>query len=912
MTERLDPEVKSERVSEADIKALKRSGLFDEKWYLEQYPDVRILGLDAAEHYLWIGRRLGRKPMASFDGENTPLSELHPAWPEGAPSLEERISILVDADWYSKLNKKHCPDPSDAKSHFLRVGLREGRNPNPYFHAEWYRNTYSVPRNVDIAEHYLRYGAAEGIDPNPFFSDEWYRNAYMGDCPEWLTSLEHYLTTGRFLGLKPHPMWFENEYVNGNADVKRQVLDGFFGTGYEHFCSTGYIEAISASHRRVPIIISDKLIDYEEDVYLEENRDVVRLIDRGKYLNGLTHFFRHGFKECLQGLRSPFPANLIVRLKSVFTGNVNKNGKHVAFFAHYDKDGIVDEYVFRYIEALISCDIDVVFITASCSQDDLARLRDICTHILFKNEAGRDFGSWYLAARYFDKEGLDGYDYVFFVNDSVYFPVNDPRPMVEAMTGRFDVWGCVDTYDLNQYHIQSWFLAFAADAWSTVIEWFIERYERNIYLSKWGQITEYELGLTAKAREFGLSVGAWCSIGEIRDDILSDSSLRSWRRAANNIGLVNPTHDFWDLLIRHYRCPALKLELIRDNPKKLTNVDRFADLLPADLFSVVQEHAARQKGLREAPAVLSATVISKGATRESADLELIHDIDGIPASGKRLALLAHYDRDGLLDPHVIYTMDALRRADCDVVFITGSSAEACWEEARRHATRVLVKTDVARDFGSWFLATQVCKKDFPRYQNVIWINDSVYFPMVELSEVFAKMEGTDFWGIADSYLERHHVMSWFWVFGRKLIEADWFARFERDFSPYYGKWQQIRNYEMRYPKLLAEQGFSVGSYLSAQEVIARARQLGFELREDANIMHEYAKLGLSTLGFPAIKVEVLRDNPLGVDISSMLDVVRDHTIYDPALIERHLRRIKCGHIFDTERGSRSGNASAAD
>ena len=910
MTERLDPEVKSERVSEADIKALKRSGLFDEKWYLEQYPDVRILGLDAAEHYLWIGRRLGRKPMASFDGENTPLSELHPAWPEGAPSLEERISILVDADWYSKLNKKHCPDPSVAKSHFLRVGLRDGRNPNPYFHAEWYRNTYSVPRNVDIAEHYLRYGAAEGIDPNPFFSDEWYRNAYMGDCPEWLTSLEHYLTTGRFLGLKPHPMWFEEEYVKGNKDVWSQIKAGTYDTGYAQFCEVGYLQVNSFAHRRVPFFLSGKLIDFDEGVYLDDNPDVARLVAEKKYRDGLTHFFLTGYRECEDALRAPFSSKRIPKMISAFSGVNEKIGEHIALFAHYDADGIVDEYVFDYLESIISFGVDVVFITSACREVDLNRLREICKSIIIKNDAGRDFGSWYLAIKYLGLEYFDRYNCVFFLNDSVYFPVRDPSPIFLTMPGRFNFWGLVDTYGEGQYHIQSWFLAFDAKARAKIFPWFVARYERNLFLSKWGQIIEYELGITARAREEGLSVGAWNSISDIKEDVLHKPELRRWKKMASNIFVINPTHHLWDLLITRYGCPALKLELVRDNPAQIRNVDSYPALLDEKTRTVVTAHAARQKC--GASVVDGGTTVRFTSSPASDELEVLHTFEGVRPEGRRLVLLAHYDADGILDPHVLHAMDALRSSDCDIIFITGSKSEDCWEQAKSRAIRVLVKTDVARDFGSWFLAVRTYKDLFQHYECVVWMNDSIYFPLIDPGRMFSQMEKYDFWGLADSYLEKYHVMSWFWVFGSKLIKNNWFEDFERDFSPHYKKWEQIRNFEMRYPGMFLKEGLSVGSWISATEVLGTARLSDKGLGADANVMHDCWKMGILKFSFPAIKVELLRDNPLGVDISGVLDVVREHTIYDPALIQEHLRRVKCRHIFDTERGSRSGNASAAD
>lgn len=50
--------------SDAEVKALQASGEFDENWYLNEYSDVEKSGIDPARHFLWIGRRLGRRPRA--------------------------------------------------------------------------------------------------------------------------------------------------------------------------------------------------------------------------------------------------------------------------------------------------------------------------------------------------------------------------------------------------------------------------------------------------------------------------------------------------------------------------------------------------------------------------------------------------------------------------------------------------------------------------------------------------------------------------------------------------------------------------------------------------------------------------------------------------------------------------------
>jgi len=52
--------------SKEELDALRDSTLFDAKYYLEQYPDVKMLGMDPLDHYLWIGATIGRNPSKDF------------------------------------------------------------------------------------------------------------------------------------------------------------------------------------------------------------------------------------------------------------------------------------------------------------------------------------------------------------------------------------------------------------------------------------------------------------------------------------------------------------------------------------------------------------------------------------------------------------------------------------------------------------------------------------------------------------------------------------------------------------------------------------------------------------------------------------------------------------------------------
>lgn len=53
-------------ISTSDAEIVKNSEFFSETWYLSEYPDVHLLGVGAAEHYLWVGAAVGRNPGPDF------------------------------------------------------------------------------------------------------------------------------------------------------------------------------------------------------------------------------------------------------------------------------------------------------------------------------------------------------------------------------------------------------------------------------------------------------------------------------------------------------------------------------------------------------------------------------------------------------------------------------------------------------------------------------------------------------------------------------------------------------------------------------------------------------------------------------------------------------------------------------
>ncbi|MBP0495945.1 glycosyltransferase [Pararoseomonas indoligenes] len=52
---------------EAEVSVIKKSKQMHPKWYLAEYPDVQLAGMDPFEHYLLYGARMGRRPRNGFD-----------------------------------------------------------------------------------------------------------------------------------------------------------------------------------------------------------------------------------------------------------------------------------------------------------------------------------------------------------------------------------------------------------------------------------------------------------------------------------------------------------------------------------------------------------------------------------------------------------------------------------------------------------------------------------------------------------------------------------------------------------------------------------------------------------------------------------------------------------------------------
>lgn len=202
---------------------------FDGQWYLAQYPDVAGSGQSALAHYLFHGVMEDRNPGPRFgarayreshmgpDDAGSPLSHwLNHGRAAGIappPAMDPRAQRLLadglfDPDWYRAQYPDIGGTDEDAALHYLEHGVREGRDPSPWFDTRHYLRV-----NPDVAEsganpllHYHERGWRELRNPGPRFDVWWYWSTYLDPAREEIDPLEHFLRTGQAAGHLPRPV----------------------------------------------------------------------------------------------------------------------------------------------------------------------------------------------------------------------------------------------------------------------------------------------------------------------------------------------------------------------------------------------------------------------------------------------------------------------------------------------------------------------------------------------------------------------------------------------------------------------------------------------------------------------------------------------------------------------------------
>jgi hypothetical protein len=276
---------------------------------------------------------------------------------------------------------------------------------------------------------------------------------------------------------------------------------------------------------------------------------------------------------------------------------------------------------------------------------------------------------------------------------------------------------------------------------------------------------------------------------------------------------------------------------------------------------------------------------------------------GAGPAGDLLVLLVHFDVDGHIDPHVQVAMATYRAAGADLVLITVGADDTVLAsiDGRVLATVVKDRNDDLRDFGGWHHALRLLGPDrLAGYSRVILANDSAYFPISDAGPFFTALRASeaDVFAATDSVSGgRYHLQSYFLALGPNALEV-LLPELDRRVTEQVGatKLTLIQRFEVGLSEYALAAGLTTDVFFGLRDVDDVAtrlsppdpRPISRLATTVMNLTHHFWRTTVAA-GLPFLKVELLRDNPVDVDIDGWQDVVTGTCT--PQLIEAHLARV---------------------
>lgn len=267
-----------------------------------------------------------------------------------------------------------------------------------------------------------------------------------------------------------------------------------------------------------------------------------------------------------------------------------------------------------------------------------------------------------------------------------------------------------------------------------------------------------------------------------------------------------------------------------------------------------------------------------------------------------LCFFAHFDTNARIHGYVVYLIESLKAAGCDIVFVTASGEQMESSELRKLDGLVvgtITRNNFGYDFGSWKAGIDCCLPYLEHYQYLAFTNDSVYGPFADLSDTIQSMvkSGCDVWAMTDSYERAHHIQSYFWGLDFQTVEHGFFERFwQSGFRYCSGRDEAIEKYELTILNTaVSKYGLKVGAYVMVEDLIRRfglEDQAGMKTKvSKVNPVHDYALRLVRDCGVPLVKRELIEKNPRGYEeINELLKYLHESNPKAFELMLSHLRQ----------------------
>lgn len=259
-------------------------------------------------------------------------------------------------------------------------------------------------------------------------------------------------------------------------------------------------------------------------------------------------------------------------------------------FAHFDKDGKVDAYVYYYLNELVGIVNKLIFVTVSTiSEEDNEKLKALGIEVIQRENIGYDFYSYKTGI---ERLNLNQYDELIICNDSVLGPLYPFKSIFDQMKKKqCDFWGITDSNQIA-YHIQSYFLVFNKSIISSMI---FNQFWNDVTIlnDKFEIIRKYEVGLSQLLIANGYQAEIFSHFMANNYNSRKRLLLRLLKKPYKIFKFlvspsryikdifkknVNSSIKFWDFLLIQNKFPFIKKSLLTDSDEGIDNFNRLKSI----------------------------------------------------------------------------------------------------------------------------------------------------------------------------------------------------------------------------------------------------------------------------------------------------------------------------------------------
>jgi len=248
-------------------------------------------------------------------------------------------------------------------------------------------------------------------------------------------------------------------------------------------------------------------------------------------------------------------------------------------FAHYHPQNVIDQACLKNLKGLNEIADEIIFIsTSKLPLRETDKLNPLCRTVECRENIGLDFGSYKQGLKSIDTTKTD---YLILANDSVYGPIFPLKETFDkAIKSKADVFG-ITLSDEKEPHLQSYFMLFkhnviASDLFKVFWQDFDQRKKKKEI------ILEYEIGLSQQLQQAGFELDAlhksnyssYTKIAWFLTKTQYGCKLYRLRKLIYKMSMdkdlgFNPMHLMAYRLVKKYRIPYIKKELIEKNPYQI-------------------------------------------------------------------------------------------------------------------------------------------------------------------------------------------------------------------------------------------------------------------------------------------------------------------------------------------------------